>query len=133
MNKVILIGNLTREPETTKTPNDVSICKFGIAVNRDYTDNEGKREVDYFTIVVWRNKADICAKYLKKGSKVGIVGTLQNRSYEDKEGVVRNVTEVIASEVEFLSPRQEEPQETVVSIKRERPALTPIEDNKLPF
>jgi single-strand DNA-binding protein len=134
MNKVILIGNLTRDPETTKTPNDVSICKFSIAVNRDYSDNEGNRETDYFNIVVWRGKAENCGKYLKKGSKVGVVGRLQNRSYEDNEGTKRTITEIVADDVEFLTPKQaEDPQETVVSTNRERPALTPINDNKLPF
>ena len=130
MNKVFLIGNLTRDPEFATTQSGVNVCKFAIAVSRDYADANGNRETDYFSIVVWRGKAEICNKYLKKGSKVGIVGTLQNRSYEDKDGVVRHITEIIANEVEFLSPKQEE---SVVSAKRERPQLEAIDDNQLPF
>ena len=130
MNKVFLIGNLTRDPEFATTQSGVNVCKFAIAVSRDYADANGNRETDYFSIVVWRGKAEICNKYLKKGSKVGIVGTLQNRSYEDKDGVVRHITEIIANEVEFLSPKQEE---SVESAKRERPQLEAIDDNQLPF
>lgn len=130
MNKVFLIGNLTRDPEFATTQSGINVCKFAIAVSRDYADANGNRETDYFSIVVWRGKAEICNKYLKKGSKVGIVGTLQNRSYEDKDRVVRHITEIIANEVEFLSPKQEE---SVVSANRERPQLEAIDDNQLPF
>lgn len=132
MNKVILVGNLTRDPEASQTPNGIAICKFSIAVNRDYTGADGTRETDFFNITVWRGQAENCGKYLKKGSKVGIVGSLQNRSYEDNEGVKRTITEIVANEVEFLSPKTTE-QETVVSAKRERPALVQVDDNQLPF
>ena len=128
MNKFLCTGNLTRDVEKRETNNGKAVANFSIAVSRPLSD-----ETDFFNVTAWGNQAEICAKYLKKGSKVGIVGTLQNRSYEDKEGVVRNVTEVIASEVEFLTPKQAETQETVMGGKRERPAITPIEDNTLPF
>ena len=130
MNKVILVGNLTRDPELTTTPSGVNVCKFSIAVSRDYTNEEGSRETDFFTITVWRNKAEICNKYLKKGSKVGVVGSLQNRSYEDKEGVVRHITEVIASEVEFLTPKSADREEDAPVVNSR---ITPIDDNQLPF
>lgn len=135
MNKVILIGNLTRDPELSKTPNGVSVCRFSIAVNREYQNAEGERETDFFNINVWRNQADNCAKFLAKGRKVCVVGSLQNRSYEDKDGVKRTVTEITASEVEFLSPKQvEETTETEsVLVRRERPQLEAIDDNQLPF
>ena len=135
MNKVILIGNLTRDPELSKTPNGVSVCRFSIAVNREYQNAEGEREADYFNINVWRNQADNCAKFLAKGRKVCVVGSLQNRSYEDKDGVKRTITEITASEVEFLSPKQaEETTETEsVLVRRERPQLEAIDDNQLPF
>ena len=135
MNKVWLIGNLTRDPELSETPNGVAVCKFSIAVSRDYTNSDGSKETDFFNIVVWRGRAENCAKYLKKGNKVAIVGSLQNRSYEDKDGIKRNVTDIIASEVEFLTPKQEET-ESVVSVKREnvsQPTLEEIDDNQLPF
>ena len=135
MNKVFLIGNLTKDPELTETPSGVAVCKFSIAVSRDYTNAEGNRESDFFNIVVWRGRAENCGKYLKKGNKVAIVGSLQNRSYEDKDGVKRNVTEVIASEVEFLTPKtaSNEEEVSVRSVTRERPQLEAIDDNQLPF
>jgi single-strand DNA-binding protein len=137
MNKVILIGNLTRDPELTETPSGVAVCRFAIAVSRDYASSDGTRETDFFNITVWRGRAENCGKYLKKGNKVAIVGSLQNRSYEDKDGIKRNVTDVIANEVEFLTPRNAQgdidPDTTVVSSKRERPQLEAIDDNQLPF
>ncbi|MCQ2399708.1 MAG: single-stranded DNA-binding protein [Clostridia bacterium] len=135
MNKVVLIGNLTRDPELSETPSGVAVCKFSIAVNRDYTNADGDRETDFFNITVWRGRAENCGKYLKKGNKVAIVGSLQNRSYEDKDGVKRNVTDVVANDVEFLTPKnsQSDDEETVVTARRERPQLEPIDDNQLPF
>ena len=101
MNKVFLIGNLTRDPELSETSSGVAVCRFTVAVSRLASD--GERTADFFNITVWRNQAENCGKYLKKGSKVAIVGTLQNRSYEDRDGNKRNVTEIVANEVEFLS------------------------------
>ena len=136
MNKVILVGNLTRDPELSETPSGVAVCRFAIAVSRDYANADGTRETDFFNITVWRGRAENCGKYLKKGNKVAIVGSLQNRSYEDKDGIKRNVTDVIANEVEFLTPKgaaSEEIDVPVVSAKRERPQLEAIDDNQLPF
>ena len=133
MNKTILIGNLTRDPELTETPSGVAVCKFSIAVSRDYADADGNRETDFFNITVWRGRAENCGKYLKKGNKVAIVGKLQNRSYEDKDGVKRTVTDIIADEVEFLTPKQASQEESVVSMTRQRPQLEQIYDSKLPF
>lgn len=135
MNKVILIGNLTRDPELSETPSGVAVCKFSLAVSRDYTNAEGNRDTDFFNITVWRGRAENCGKYLKKGNKVAIVGSLQTRSYEDKDGIKRNVTDIIASEVEFLTPKQQanQDEESVVSVTRQRPQLEAIDDNRLPF
>ena len=136
MNKVILVGNLTRDPELTETPNGIAVCRFSIAVSRDYANSEGNRETDFFNITVWRGRAENCGKYLRKGNKVAIVGSLQNRSYEDKDGIKRNVTDVIANEVEFLTPKNaqgEEGESAVSTIKREAPQLEAIDDNQLPF
>ena len=133
MNKVYLIGNLTRDPEVSETPNGITLCRFAIAVNRNYS-SDGERQTDFFNIVVWRGQGENAAKYLKKGSKVGIVGSLQNRSYEDKDGVKRSVTEVIASEVEFLSPKDSDGEAQVSTVRRERPTLETVDDDgKLPF
>lgn len=143
MNKVILIGNLTRDPETGETSNGVAYGKFSIAVNRPYTNGDGERETDFFNITVWRGQAENCGKYLHKGSKVAIIGSLQNRSYEDKDGIKRNVTDIIANEVEFLSRATnnndegypeppEEPRQ--VHSGNARPTLQPIDDDDdLPF
>ena len=129
MNKVFLIGNLTRDPEQTQTPSGVAVCKFSIAVSRDFKDSDGNRETDFFNITVWRGRAENCGKYLKKGNKVAIVGKLQNRTYEDKDGVKRTVTEIIADEVEFLTPKAEE---THTGKPYQRPTLE-IDESGLPF
>ncbi len=136
MNKVILVGNLTRDPELSETPSGVAVCRFAIAVSRDYANSDGTRETDFFNITVWRGRAEVCGKYLKKGSKVAIVGSLQTRSYEDKDGIKRNVTDVVANEVEFLSPKGangEDGETNVASSRRERPQLEEMDDNQLPF
>ena len=103
MNKVILVGNLTRDPELSETPSGIAVCRFSIAVSRDFSNAEGNREADFFNITVWRGRAEVCGKYLKKGNKVAVVGRLQTRSYDDKDGVKRYVTDIVADEVEFFS------------------------------
>ena len=136
MNKVILICNLTRDPELSETPTGVAVCRFAIAVSRDYANADGTRETDFFNITVWRGRAENCGKYLKKGNKVAVIGSLQNRSYEDKDGIKRNVTDVVANEVEFLTPKNamgESEDAPVISSRRERPQLEAIDDNQLPF
>lgn len=108
MNKVILIGNLSKEPELSETANGTAFCRFGIAVNSPYRDSDGERKADFFNIIVWGAVAENCGRYLSKGSKVAIVGRLQNRSYEDKDGNKRYVTDIVAEEVEFLTPKRED-------------------------
>lgn len=105
MNKAVLIGNLVRDPEIRQTKTGVSTCTFTIAVNRLHTNGQGKREADYIPIVTWRGMAESCAKHLRQGNKVGIVGMIQTRSYDAQDGSKRYVTEVIADEVEFLTPK----------------------------
>ena len=133
MNKVWLIGNLTKDPELSETPNGLAVCKFSIAVSRDYSNSEGTRETDFFNITVWRGRAESCGKYLRKGSKVSVVGSLQTRSYEDKDGNKRSVTDVVASEVEFLTPKNAQGDEEIAPVRRERPVLEALSDNELPF
>ena len=103
MNKVFLIGNLTRDPELNTIANGASVCKFAIAVNRKFADADGNRGVDFFNINAWRTLGENCAKYLKKGSKVCVVGQIQTRSYEAQDGTKRTVTDITADEVEFLN------------------------------
>ena len=102
MNKVILIGRLTKEPESKNTPNGVSVCTFTVAVDRRFK-QEGQQQADFIPIVTWRGQADNCAKYLHKGSQVGVCGSIQTRTYDDKNGNKAYVTEVVAEEVQFLS------------------------------
>lgn len=108
MNKITLIGNLTNEPEKRSTPNGTSVTSFTIAVNRRGQD----KQTDFFRINAWRGLADTCAKFLAKGRKVAVVGELQARTYEAKDGKTKVSLDVKADEVEFLSPaeqKQEKP------------------------
>ena len=111
MNKVILIGNLTKDPEQSYTPSNICACRFTVAVNRSYVsrseDGNKQQQTDFLPVVCWRNLAENCAKHLKKGSKVGVSGSIQTRNYEDQSGVRRYVTEIVADEVQFLSTRNE--------------------------
>ena len=132
MNKVILIGNLTKDPELSETSSGVAFCKFSIAVNRPFANADGDRETDFFNITTWRGQAETCAKFLAKGKKVCVVGSLQNRSYEDKSGVKHTVTDIVASEIEFLSARSED-EEKPEKKGEENPKLEPYDDDDLPF
>lgn len=132
MNKCILVGNLTKDPELTTTSNGVAICRFAIAVSRRYANADGERETDFLNIVVWRTLGENCHKFLKKGSKVGVVGNIQSRSYDAADGSKRYVTEIVAEEVEFLSTRQSDDQPKSSS-GDEVAKLQPIDDDGLPF
>lgn len=132
MNKVILIGNLTKDTEISTTTNGVSVCRFSLAVTRRYTNSSGEREADFINIVVWRALAENCHKFLRKGSKAAVVGTLQSRAYDATDGTKRYVTEVVADEVEFISTRNTDGVETKKD-DEEVTKLEPIDDNDLPF
>lgn len=127
MNKVILIGNLTKDPEVRTTNNGTYVTTFSIAVNRKYKAQDGSQITDFFDIVAWRQLAELCGKYLEKGRKVGIVGELQTRSYESKDGTKRYVTEIVASEVEFLTPKG------AVQGTVDAEGFTDVDDSDLPF
>lgn len=146
MNKVIILGNLTKDPELNTTNNGISVCRFTLAVSRRFQNSEGEREADFIPVIVWRGQAENCAKYLKKGSKACITGNLQVRSYEAQDGSKRYSTEVVAEEVEFISSRtntsddsDEQPQKS----KSEKSGKTgkadkvskfePVDDDDLPF
>ena len=138
MNKVVLIGNLAKDPELTTTNNGVSLCKFTIAVPRRFSGAEGEREADFLPIIVWRGQAENCYKYLKKGSKAAISGSVQTRSYEGTDGSRRYITEIVAEEVEFLNSRQggedDGSMEKPVDGKKDVVSkFEPIDDDNLPF
>lgn len=131
MNRFFAIGRLTKDPEKRTTQNGTSVCTFTLAVDRRFKNANGEREADFFTVVCWRQVADLSAQYLSKGKQVAIAGEVQTRSYE-KDGQKRYVTEVVADEVQFLSPRGD-------SVERgrgttQKPEMTPVnDDDDLPF
>ena len=108
MNQITLIGNLTHDPEVRSTPNGVTVCTFTIAVNRRFAQQGGEKATDYFRINAWRQLGENCARYLAKGRKVAVVGELQARTYEGKDGATRMSLDVSADEVEFLTPRSQD-------------------------
>lgn len=146
MNKVIMIGNLTKDPEVRSTGSGVSVCSFRIAVSRRFANQSGERVSDFFDVVAWRQLGELCGKYLAKGRRAAVIGELQTRSYEAKDGTKRYVTEIVADEVEFLTPRGQEAGEGggfgggYGGGGKQQPAPAPaadgftdIEDDELPF
>lgn len=138
MNKCILVGNLTRDPELTQTTSGVSMCRFSIAVNRSYANANGEREADFINIVTWRGLAENCGKYLAKGRKVAVCGSIQTRSYDDKDGNRRYATDVVADDVEFIGGGNSDggsspAPERSAAPKKLTSELKPIEDDGLPF
>ncbi len=105
MNKITLIGNLTHDPEVRSTPSGITVCTFTIAVNRRFANQDGDKQTDFFRINAWRGLGDTCARYLAKGKKVAVLGELQARTYEAKDGTTRMSLDVSADEVEFLTPK----------------------------
>ncbi|RWR08957.1 single-stranded DNA-binding protein [Siminovitchia fortis] len=105
MNRVVLVGRLTKDPDLRYTPNGVPVANFTLAVNRTFTNQQGEREADFIFCVAWRRQAENIANYLKKGSLAGVDGRLQTRSYDDQDGKRVYITEVVADNVQFLEPR----------------------------
>ncbi|MCH4398374.1 single-stranded DNA-binding protein [Staphylococcus haemolyticus] len=105
INRVILVGRLTKDPEFRTTQSGVNVATFTLAVNRTFTNAQGEREADFINIVVFRKQADNVNNYLKKGNLAGVDGRIQSRSYENKEGQRVFVTEVVADSVQFLEPK----------------------------
>lgn len=148
MNKAFIIGNLTREPELRTTGSGISVCTFTVAVARRMSKND---ETDFIPVVTWRGLADNCAKYLVKGQKVAVCGSIQTRSYEAQDGTKRYVTGVIADDVEFLAkpmgssapaaPARQQPAASNIPPKvndddlfgAEVEDFTPLDDEELPF
>jgi len=107
MQKIFITGNLTADPELRTTKNGVSVCSFTIAVNRRFKDANGEQKTDFFKISAWRGLGESCARYLSKGKKCAVIGELQPRLYEDKNGKTRMSLDVQADEVEFLTPKSD--------------------------
>lgn len=141
MNKVILIGNLTRDPEVGTSQNGVSYCRFSIAVNRRFSrENE---ITDFFNVVCWRGVAESCGKILQKGRKVCVVGSIQTRQYDAQDGSKRTAFDIVADEVEFLpsgggrtdgdNTQNSESNGYGSQNTGKSSGLTPVNDDDLPF
>ncbi len=125
MNKVFLIGNLTRDPELTETSGGIKICRFAIAVNRR---SAGKSVTDFYNCTAWRGLGETVERYAKKGNKVAVSGNIELRNYEDSQGIKRTAIDIIAQDVDFLTPKQSEDEEN------KRPTLQPFDDDSdIPF
>ena len=134
MSKVFLIGNLTRDPELRTTSNGIAVCTFTLAVSRRFKNANGANDTDFLNVVVWRAQADSCAKYLKKGSKAAVSGSIQTRSYE-VEGQKRYATDIVADEVQFLSTRSgdDEDMDAAPAVKPAPVSTLEPVDEDLPF
>lgn len=106
MNRVVLVGRLTKDPELRFTPAGVAVATFTLAVNRNFTNQNGEREADYINCVVWRKPAENVGNFLKKGSLAGVDGKVQTRNYEGNDGKRVYVTEILCESVQFLEPRR---------------------------
>ena len=105
MNKALLIGRLTRDPELRSTSTGRSVCQFSIAVNRNFTNANGEREADFINCVVWDKQAENLVKYQKRGNQIAVDGRIQTRNYEDKDGKRVYVTEILANSISFLDSK----------------------------
>lgn len=132
INKVILTGRLTAAPELKKTSSDVSVTAFSVAVQRQYKGPDGSYPTDFLNCVAWRHTAEFICKYFEKGSLIALVGSLQARNYEDKQGNKRTAFEVVCDEAHFVESKKEQ---------KNAPELTPppnaefteVDDDELPF
>lgn len=105
MNKAILIGRLTKDPELRTTPTGRNVCQFSVAVSRNFTNANGEREADFINCVVWDKQAENLVKYQKKGNQIAVEGRIQTRNYDDKDGKKVYVTEILASNISFLDSK----------------------------
>lgn len=124
MNKCYFIGNITKDPDLTETDSGIAVCKFSIAVNRRRA-GDGEQQTDFFNVTAWRGLGETVAKYCKKGSKVCVVGRIELRQYESRDGVKKLAVDVVAEEVEFLTPKP---------VGERKPELTEFDDDgDIPF
>lgn len=148
MNKVILVGNLARDPEMRTTQSGIACCNFTVAVNRKYSNQQtGQREADFINCVAWRQTAEFVQKYFSKGNKIGLSGSLQTRSYDARDGSKRYATEVLVDDVEFVVSKSDgqpsastaascptalQPQRTEQT-RMDTSGFSQVDDDELPF
>lgn len=130
MNKLTIIGNLTRDPELRTTSSGVSVCSFTVAVNRRNRNQNGQAEADFFRVSAWRERGETCAKYLTKGKKVCVIGPVSVKTYQANDGTTKASLEVTADDVEFLSARD---QENAPEIDQQSGYVKANVDDELPF
>ncbi|MBQ8508077.1 MAG: single-stranded DNA-binding protein [Clostridia bacterium] len=136
MNKVILIGNVANDPESRTTTSGIAQCSFHLAVQRRFANASGVREADFLPVVCWRQTAEFAAKYLLKGRRVAVEGSIQTRSYDAQDGTKRHVTEIIADNLEILDRSETKPAaaETVAKAQETFGAgFVEVDDDALPF
>lgn len=134
MNKCELVGRLTKDPELKLTSNQTAYCNFTIAVDRRFKDSNGQRQTDFINCVAWKQTATFVQKYFHKGNRIGIVGSIQTRQYEDKEGAKHFVTEVIVDEAEFVESQAAQTEVRAESVQSEPEAPATAEpQGELPF
>ena len=134
MNKVIFIGNLTKDAELAQISSGISVCRFTLAVSRPYADTNGNRETDFFNCTAWRGLAETIGKYCKKGNKVAISGSIQLRNYVDNQGINRQAVDIIVQDVEFLTPKANNQNEQPPEPQRAKPTLQAMDDDlDIPF
>lgn len=133
MNKVILSGRAASEPEYSQTQSGIARATFRMAVQRRYKNAEGKYDADFFTVICWRGLADLVKMYLAKGDRCGVIGALQNRSWDDKNGIKRYATEIIADEVEFQGKSGQSDGAPAQAAEPEQSGFTQVDDDELPF
>lgn len=134
MNKLMIIGNLTKDPVMRTTATGLSVCSFTVAVNRRKAQGQ-QQEADYFNVTAWRERGETCAKYLAKGKKVCVIGPVSVRNWETQDGKYGSALEVTADEVEFLSPRSEGESAPVHKPPKvdEQSGFEEVETEELPF
>lgn len=134
MNKVFMIGNMTKDPELSETNSGIAVCRFSIAVNRRRTSADAEQQTDFFNVTAWRGLAETVARYCKKGNKIAVTGQIQIRAYEGNDGAKRTSVDVVAEEVEFLSPKSNDEVRTAEEPKK-KPALQAFDDDsdQIPF
>ena len=142
MNRIILIGNLTKDPELLETSSGIAVCRFSLAVRRARANAEGNHETDFFSCTAWRGLAETIERYVHKGDKLGVVGEVQFREYTDNQGVKKTSTNVIVQEIDFCGGKRTQESDSDGSREntrtekktRQRPVLQDIDDDSdIPF
>lgn len=108
LNKATLIGRLTKDPDSRMLTSGAMVATFTLAVDRTFKNKDGEKETDFIPVVTWRKTAELCTKYLSRGNLVAVSGRIQTRSYDGSDGIRRYVTEIVADEVNFLTPKSEQ-------------------------